>query len=87
MAIHYLCVVARGQHELLERLQRWFRDDREVVIVVDRRRAERRVTSTPVEFDRRATDRRRQSYVETQVGLYGRALVKVTTPGGSPPLS
>ena len=85
VATHYLCVVAPGHDAQLERLQRWFADDQQVLIVVERRRVQRRVAATPVDHERRGADRRQRSYVDRLLRLYGWALVKATPVRSSTP--
>jgi len=56
----YLFIVARGHPDVLADLQRQFRGNAEVEVLVDRRVSERRGSQNPHEPERRRSERRGQ---------------------------
>lgn len=56
-----LFIVARDQADLWDHLRKDFADDKEVRVILDRRRGERRQRAQPHEGQRRRDDRRRAS--------------------------
>jgi hypothetical protein len=71
-----LFVVASGRGDLVDLLQRQFADVADAVeIVSDRRAGERRRRPTPVDNDRRVTDRRQRD-VQADLRTIGWALVR-----------
>lgn len=80
---HYVCLVAHGRDDLLERLERFFAADPDVRVVVDRRvgqRQRRGGNSALVGWERRLAGRRRQPEVDARLKKYGWALVRLPWP-------
>jgi hypothetical protein len=74
----YLVVVASEQIGLYAELLDRFRDDSNVRVVLDRRRAERRLGGIdPGGDERRVRDRRRRKDVEEELKTRSHAIVKL----------
>lgn len=70
-----LIIVAREQRDLWRSLVREFKDVEQIQILLDRRHGERRTPRGPVEYDRRARERR--SLPSLEEDLYARQYVVV----------
>ena len=75
-AAKQLIVVARGRDDLLEYMKRAFADNASVEVVLDRRRAPRRIVDHPRKPDRRRGDRRLVD-IEERLRAVGWAVVRL----------
>lgn len=78
MIRHYF-IVARDQTSLCEYLTRQFASEQNVEVFMDRRsgRDRRLADRDPSTVERRATDRRNQPFVDTQLRSLGYAMFRV----------
>lgn len=74
-----LFIVSRETPYLAEYMRHQFRDEPDVLVLVDRRQGrDRRKTSQPVELERRATNRRKRPAVDQELKQAFHALVSVS---------
>lgn len=78
-------IVAPGQQELYASLRRTFAGDDTVQVVLDRRRAERRLTSAATDAERRQRERRKDARIERKLRERGYAVVGVMAVRASKP--
>lgn len=79
-ALRYVCIVAHGQPDLLDLFTRFFADDADVEVVVDRRIGRRRSEAASAGWERRLAQRRRQPDVDAHLRKQGWALVRLPWP-------
>jgi hypothetical protein len=73
----HLFIVSRDELELYAYLKEQFGPDSEVEVILDRRRAERRVSSGTAASDRRRRDRRTRADVQAELRLESHVFVTV----------
>ena len=74
--IRLLFIVARDRLGLYDYLSNHFSQEKEVIVILDRRRTERRESFQPYEPERRGKDRRREPTIDNYLRSLGYMIVR-----------